>query len=334
MVDKPHTDALIVGAGMAGLMAANSMSEQGLRVTVVEQGQTVGGRLATRSIGPGRADHGAQFFTVRTTDFRQYLNRWLDKGLVYEWSRGWSDSSLGATPPDGQPRYAVRGGMHALAAHLAQGLDIRLNTRIVSLTTSVQGWHARDDKGRVHTVPAILLTPPVPHVLDILNAGEVKLTPANRGALEAIQYASCLVGLFWIGGEISLPEPGAIHHPNAPITWIADNRRKGISPDATLITVHAGPEYSRQLWDMPDWQVLVALESGLRLFRDYRAHTVESHLVRWRYAMPITIHPGGYLIADDLPSLVFAGDAFGGPRIEGAALSGLAAGGVLGAQVT
>jgi renalase len=177
----------------------------------------------------------------------------------------------------------------------------------------------------VYSASALILALPVPQALQLLDAGNVLLRPANRAALEAIQYEPCLAGMFWVNGEVHLPKPGAIQHPNAPITWIADNRQKGISPEATIITVHAGASYSRDLWRLSDRQVLVALESGLRLFKDFRVEIVESHLERWPHAMPSAAYSERCLLAAGLPPLVFAGDAFGGPRVEGAALSGLAA---------
>jgi len=68
--------------------------------------------------------------------------------------------------------------------------------------------------------------------------------------------------------------------------------------------------------------VLLALESGLRVYKDYETPVLESHLERWRCAMPTSVYPARCMLAEGLPLLVFAGDAFGGPRIEGAALSG------------
>jgi renalase len=52
---------------------------------------------------------------------------------------------------------------------------------------------------------------------------------------------------------------------------------------------------------------------------------VESQLKRWRFATPRRIWPDAHWSPIDLPSLAVAGDAFAGPRVEGAALSGLSA---------
>mgnify|MGYP001160460340 CR=1 FL=1 len=325
MARTTHADVLIVGAGIAGLMAANRLADRGRRVIVVEKDSRVGGRLSTEAIGPGSADSGAQFFTARTDPFREYVARWSDAGLVYEWSLGWSDGSLGATPPTGHPRYAVRGGMSALAAYLSRGRDVRLNTWIVSAMPGASGWIVCDQAGREYAADSLLLTPPIPLALDILDSGDTQLAPEDRAALEQIEYAPCLAGMFWINGKVHLPEPGAIQRPNATITWIADNRSKGIAGDATLITVHAGPGYSQQLWELPDREALGALAAGLNLFKEFKTEIIEGRLKRWRYAMPVTRHPAQHLHAQGLPPLCFAGDAFGGARVEGAALSGLSA---------
>ena len=66
----------------------------------VRQRKECGGRLATRRIGLGRADHGAQFFTIRTPGFRAWVHGWVADDLVYEWSRGWSDGSASSARPD------------------------------------------------------------------------------------------------------------------------------------------------------------------------------------------------------------------------------------------
>lgn len=47
---------------------------------------------------------------------------------------------------------------------------------------------------------------------------------------------------------------------------------------------------------------------------------------RWLYAEPTRGLADPWLFARDPAPIVFCGDAFGGPRVEGAALSGLAAG--------
>jgi predicted NAD/FAD-dependent oxidoreductase len=215
--------------------------------------------------------------------------------------------------------------MNALAKYLAQDLDTRVDVRLVHAGLDGSGWRCEDEKGQVFVSQALVLTPPVPQSLALLDAGGVELMSDDRSALDRIGYAPCLCGLFWLDGQVRLPDPGAVQSPDSAISWIADNQRKRISPEATVVTVHAGPELSRQLFGASERETLAALQVGLKPYVDQKARIVEAQLKRWRYATPTELYPERCLVARGLPALVFAGDAFGEPRVEGAALSGLLA---------
>lgn len=323
-----QVDVLIVGAGLAGLLAAKTLVERGVRPMLLEKARTVGGRMGTRSVDGGLADHGAQFFTVRDPQFRTMIDHWTKEGLVFEWSRGWSDGSL-AVSRDGNPRYAIHGGMNALARYLALGLDARLNVKLAAVRRVGNAWEVEDTNGSRQRARALLLTPPIPQSLELLHEGGVMLPEKPRDALTAIDYEPCLTGLFHVEGETALPHPGAIQRPHAPIYWIADNQRKGISPDVRLITMQAGPGYSRQLYDRADDDILKSFRVDLQPFVAQDGRIVSAYLKRWRYSQPLTTYPESCLVIEGPAPLAFAGDAFASPGVEGAVLSGMAAGSAL-----
>lgn len=320
-----EVDILVVGAGIAGLMAARRVCAAGLKIAVVEADERVGGRLATRRIGKGMADSGAQFFTVRSDEFRVEIDSWIAEALVFEWSRGWSGGSGTTGASDGYPRYVARGGFGSLARHLAAGLDARLATPLEFVTWDGSGWNGFSSTGKEWRARGIILTPPVPLSLTLLDRGEVQLSDEGRAALTGIRFAKCLSGLFEIDGEIDLPEPGALQRPEEPISWIADNHRKGVAPEATTITVHAGPKASDDHWVMDDGSVLSWMIKEIRPL--LRANTVvkSARLDRWPHAIPEKCYSERCFFESIAGPLAIAGDAFNGPRIEGAALSGMAA---------
>lgn len=321
------TDVMIVGAGIAGLMAAQVLTEQGIECIVLEKAAQVGGRLATQKLGSGLADSGAQFFTVRDSAFQAWVDQWIEAELVYVWSHGWSDASLSEPTYDGHPRYAVRGGMHALTQHIAKDLpNIRTKTEMATATHDEQGWVFQDQDGGIYASKALLLTSPVPQSLYLLDQGATTLHSDDFKLLSKIEYAPSLTGLFQIDGVIRIPTPGAIQRKKSQISWIADNKQKGISSNATVITIQASDQYSAQMWGSDNERILKALRTELELYMDDGTTIREAQLKRWQYAVPKHIHPERYMVAKDNLALIFAGDAFGGPRIEGAALSGLDAG--------
>jgi predicted NAD/FAD-dependent oxidoreductase len=116
-----------------------------------------------------------------------------------------------------------------------------------------------------------------------------------------------------------------VQQPEQTISWIADNQQKGISPEAIIITAHANPRLSQMWYEAPKQELVGLFMGAIRPYLGKDVVVKEHHIHKWRYALPTTIHPQRTLLADKLPPLAFAGDAFNGPRVEGAALSGLAA---------
>jgi predicted NAD/FAD-dependent oxidoreductase len=318
-------DVLVVGAGMAGLMAAQQLQSAGKTVLVVDREERVGGRMLTEYLAGGWADTGAQFFTVREPRFGRFVENWLAQGLVFEWSTGWPDGSLLSPVDDSFTRYAAVDGMNAIPRYLAQDLTVHKAVRIQSVRVAEGRWTAVTESGVAYHSHALILTPPVPISLALLAMGQVFLVEADQAALSAIAYAPGLTAVCHIDGMINLPEPGAVQRSNLPVSWIADNRRKGISPHVCLVSVHINPTFSRLWWLSPDAELEGALRRELRPFLAEQSVIKEIAIHRWPYALPTTLHPERTLLAANLPPLAFAGDAFHGPRVEGAALSGLAA---------
>ena len=315
-------DILIIGAGIAGLTAATQLQKAGRQVTVFERWPRLGGRMSTYPIGDEFADDGAQFFTVRHPRFQAVVEEWQAAGLIEVWGHGWSDGSK-CSHGDGYPRYIVRGGMRALPTYLAQSLDVRTDMVVVAVTPVAGGWTVKT-VNETHHARALIMTPPVPQSIAILDAGKTVLPTPAREALQHIRYAPSLTGLFWVDGNVKFPEPGAVQRSEQAVVWMADNQRKGVSK-TRLITMQASPGLSNQLFDADDENALSGLAAALRPFLAETAVVRESHLKRWRYALPNVLHPERCLstVAEATGSpIVFAGDAFKEPRVEGAVLSG------------
>jgi predicted NAD/FAD-dependent oxidoreductase len=314
---------LIIGAGIAGLLAARTLQAAGVQVTVLDKGRGVGGRMATRRIGGGLCDHGAQFFTARSERFGQLVADWQAAGLAVEWTRGFADPA-GVWQNDSYPRYRGAQGMTTVPKFLAQGLDVRLNARAAAVQTDTAGWQVTLEDGARLTSDALILTPPVPQSLDLLKAGGVALSAADHDTLSSIVYHPCIAVMARLDRLSAIPEPGGVQLDAEPIRWIADNTRKGISPDVPTVTIHGAPGFSRDHWEADRQAAGQALLDAAAPWLG-SAQVSEWQVHGWRYSQPIATYHAPCLRAEGLPPLIFAGDAFAGPRVEGAALSGLAA---------
>ena len=316
---------IVVGAGISGLLAARELQAEGRRVTVLDKGCGVGGRMAARRLGEGNLDHGAQFFTVRDERFSGLVEGWLAAGAVEEWTRGFADAS-GEHNADGHPRYRGSDGMTSIPKHLARGLDVRTGEKVVSVEPGDGGWEVACQSGLGVAGAALLLTAPVPQALHLIGSGSYALPDEAHRQLAAISYNPCLALMALLDGPTGVPEPGGVQIKGEPLDWIGDNRRKGIS-QAPAITIHAGPGWSHAHFEDDEAEItrsLLAL-AGSQLGTDLESRTVDTSLARWRYSWVTQAHPEPCLAASSNPPLLFCGDAFGQRKVEGAALSGLAA---------
>jgi renalase len=240
-----ESEILIVGAGIAGLLCATELEKAGRHVRLVDKGRGVGGRMATRRMGGGRLDHGAQFFTVRDERFEIYLRAWQEAGVVREWYR---------TPPDdkspkGEIRYCGMFGMSDVPKHLASKLTVHGSERMQKLSRCHDQWIATSENGQTFCAQELVLTAPLPQTLQLLDTTGLDYAGEDHAALRAITYAKGLALLAILDGPSGLPEPGAIKLANSTVDWIADNHMKGISPDGIIgITVHATAAFAEKHW--------------------------------------------------------------------------------------
>ena len=108
---------------------------------------------------------------------------------------------------------------------------MRVKTKVTGVQTEGAGWVVTTETAERFSGRALLLTPPVPQSLQLLAACNVA-SRAVRGDLEQIEYAPCLALLAELPGASLIPEPGGLWFDGEPISWMADNRCKGVSPGA------------------------------------------------------------------------------------------------------
>ncbi|MEZ4394948.1 MAG: FAD-dependent oxidoreductase [Polyangiales bacterium] len=305
----PSSRFLIVGAGVAGLMAASALRDAGQSVTLVDKGRAAGGRLATRRVDGAVFDHGAQFFTARDPRLAPQLARWRAAGAVTSW---FDEVLRGAQ------------GMSSLSRHLAAGLSLTLGARVASVARDDAGWRVTTDAGAAWRGDTVILTAPAPQSLALVDAGGVALPAALRADLDSLAYAPCLAGLFEGAWPDPLPAHGVAPVVTEPLSWLASNAAKGIS-DRPALTAHASAGWSQARWGDDDDAILSALGAAVEAVTGASARPVA--LKRWRYARPTRTLPAPLSHRDGGARLIFTGDAFDddGGRVEGAARAGLAA---------
>ena len=206
--------------------------------------------------------------------------------------------------------------MTSIAKHLATGLDVRYLKMVFEIERLDDGWRVRLDDGSHLDCDRVVVTCPIPQSMALIVNTELEVPDAIR----TIEYDKTIAALVVVEGSTNVPEPGGIQNPDSTFSFIADNLRKGVSSVGAL-TFHCTPEFSETHW----WQAPTETHDRvMELAHRWigTARIIEHQPKRWRMATPRTTWHEQCWSAG---GLTLAGDAFAGPRIEGAVLSGLAA---------
>jgi len=209
--------------------------------------------------------------------------------------------------------------MTSLAKDLATPLAVETSTMAFTVRPSDDPpWSVVIDDGSTRPADAVVVTCPLPQAFALLVDTGIDLDdPRFR-----LDYDRTLALLVELDGPSAVPPPGGVQlDADEVFTFIADNAAKGVSA-TPAVTFHASPEWSEAHWDDDHAETQAALLVAARPWIG-DASVVAAQLKRWRFARPRTVHPDPCSALAD-GSIMLGGDAFAGPRVEGAHNSGLA----------
>jgi hypothetical protein len=326
----------VVGAGAAGVGAADALREEDVDVTVLEKSRGVCGRAATRRRDGCRYDHGANYVKApegRTTELVSSLG---EDGLADITAPVWTFDADGTiTEGDGREehKWTWREGITQFAKRLLARGDatVHQSTRVTAIDEVSGEWHLTDDDEEVHgPFDAVLLTPPAPQTAALLAEtawGDTRLT-VLREAVGAVRYRTIRTVVLHYPFEQDRPwyalvDTSKVH----PVGWLAREECKpGHVPDGeSLLVVQMSPGWSSEHYDDP-------LESVADDVADRAARLVGDDRLTdydwvddqgWRYALPDdAVEPSVVREAEDA-GLFFAGDwVAGGGRVHEAFWNG------------
>jgi predicted NAD/FAD-dependent oxidoreductase len=313
----------VVGAGISGLACARELKARGAHVVVFESGRRPGGRAATEITPAGSFDCGAQYFTAQSADFETWLAEFADAGGVELWKapvialdgERTTDKSASAR------RYVARNGMQALGRTLGEGLELRLDTTVASVTPRGGSWELWDAAGRSLShggYDAVVIAVPSP--ADLLAAAPEL---ARRAA--SIVWQPCWAALLAIEPVSGFEFGGAFVNDSPALAWVTREESKP-SPSAGLgerWVLHATARWSALHLNHPSDEIAERLADAFATRFNFHFRPTWMGARRWVSAAPANPLKEAFLW-DPLRRIGAVGDWCGGPRVEGAFLSGRA----------
>lgn len=315
----------IIGAGIAGLAAAQSLQSAGRSVVIFDKGRGPGGRTSLRRHGNFHFDHGAQYFTVSDDRFSRRVQAWEEQRVVRRWNAQvgvWSAGSIGSTRTD-KERWVGVPGMNAMARALATHLDVRCGVEVDRVArTDSEEWelYGRSEQ-TIGVFGTVIVTAPPKQSARLLEATSTSFL----SELERVEMLPCWAVLLGFDNRVPTEFDGAFVN-NGSLSWVCRNNSKPGRPDGESWVLHANPGWSQENWTVPADVVAQSLQSE---FQDWirkcggaglpEVVCQDSH--RWAFSQPRDPLDAPYLY-DSKRRVGVAGDWCGGPKVEGAFLSG------------
>lgn len=295
----------IIGAGMAGLAAAAALKSGGQAVRLFDKGRGPGSRMATRRTKLGEAeiafDHGAQYFTVRSAEFRAAVDVWSRAGAVAEWGDG---------------RHVGTPGMSNVIRAMAAPQDVTWGAQVSGIEGVPGAWRLRMADGlSTDEFDRVVVAVPAEQAAVLL----LKPAPTLAAKAGSVQSAPCWAVMLGYAASTGLTAY-ALEPDAGPIAWAARNSSKPGRTGAETWVLHASADWSTEHLEAAPEQVSEALTGAFRKLTGVGAPDLAmAH--RWRFAR--VIEPLGPAFQYDRAlGLATCGDWHLGARVEAAWTSG------------
>ncbi len=326
----PSPRIAMIGTGLAGLMCARILSDQGLNVKCFEKSHRVGGRASTRNVeGMYQFDHGAQYFTIRDPSLKPYLESWCQDNHVAQWNGQIVSIEEFGKFRDVAPvqRFVGTPSMESLGIHLSQDLSVDLEIEIAGVVQESNAYRliSRDDRV-LGDFDVVLWNCPPAQV-----AKQLPMHCSWREELSKVEMVPCWAVMLATERGWQVPFDGAFVN-QGKLGWIArDSSKPSRSKHVETVVLHSTVAWANENLVLSKEQAIESLiEEAGKVTGVAMPNPCLAKSHRWLYSRPMESLTHSSLW-DDLNQIGACGDWCGGPRIEGALKSGMSlAGRVLG----
>ncbi|MGR8950063.1 MAG: NAD(P)/FAD-dependent oxidoreductase [Gammaproteobacteria bacterium] len=308
----------VIGAGVAGVVAARTLRKHNLPVNVFDKGRNIGGRCSTRD-SEYTFNHGAPFFTVTDKRFSAQIADMERLGLVKPWQGRFIDVSMkGSETQQTTLRYVGVPDMRSIVESLGDGIDILKSCEIKNMRKCAHGWRlVNSDGSEVGDYTAVILAMPPEQARRLLPSKS-----AIFPTLSAFTSEPCWALMVAFDKPLPVDFDARRAQGETIETLVKQEPQRSNGAECWMIHSSAAWAKARLKADadtiardlLAELETSVGQKISAPIFT--RAH-------RWRLALPTTCFEGDFFWDDEL-LLGVCGDWCVSPDVQGAYLSGTA----------
>ena len=310
----------VIGAGLAGTTIASKMKSK-FDVKIFEKSMAVGGRMSTRKETPFIFDHGAQFFKIKTTDFKNFLSELFAQQIIQPWN-------FRLAYFDGQYLNKIKfindedrffvgvPNMDSIIKYLSNNCNVILNTKIKRIVKENNKWNLYDQNKKSYGFyDWVVLSLPAQQSLELITE-EISFYPL----VKKIKMKGCFSLMIGMNKSLNLKYDAALIE-NEDIVWLASNNSKPCRINNYSLLINSSYEYASQNMHTSKERVLTHLINISSKLIDYdllKSNMIKIH--QWKY-VEAKCSPTENFFVDHKEKVAVCGDWFVNSRVEGAFLS-------------
>lgn len=312
----------IIGAGMSGITLARTLTTSN-EVTIFDKSRGIGGRMATRRVDGYHFDHGAQFFTAKSEEFKELCQKAKSDGIIEEWncnfveitgnqtSRRWSFNNDKA-------HFVAKPQMNNLCKYVAKDLKILLDKQIQSINVDNKKWYLKTIKDEIFSDFDYL-------ILAIPSHQAINLIPKDFkyfDIISNIKMTGCFTLMLGFKEKLSIEFDAALVK-ESNISWISVNSSKPERPAGFSLVVNSSNKWADENIEEDLEVVKEKMITSLKKIIDFDLANINyQNIHRWKYANA-DLRQGDKSLFDKNLNLGICGDYLISGRVENAFLSGL-----------
>lgn len=287
---EPILDVAVIGAGIAGLTAANELNRLGFTVGVFEKARGTGGRLSSKRIASIQHENrfmafdlGCASIMAESAVFTQQLQDWHLKGVVAPW----------CVDKQGKSHYVAVSRNSALTRHLSKDLECQFSKRIVEIEQIEGVWHLfmlqehveiPSERTLLARAKKVIIAAPPAQAHDLLP-----ITSSLKSALKDVQVSAQWVMAVEVNNSVA--DFPVIQHPDSEVIFsiTQESNKPGRSHEkdgntSIILQVQASPSWTNNHLESTPDQVTELLLEALEIHFGQPLDIVNHYAHRWLYS--------------------------------------------------
>ena len=162
-------DYCVIGAGISGSTIANLLNKK-YQVNLYDKGRGPGGRASFKRIkGKVGFDHGAQYFSPKTKEFKKFIDTLLKKNILKRW--GGNHVFLNTKKKNNKKHIKIIGknGNNDISKYLLKKIKCFYQSEVKKIYFKDKLWFLLLNDGSIRYFKGVILTCPFPQVRTLVK---------------------------------------------------------------------------------------------------------------------------------------------------------------------